>query len=477
MHRSLRFKALFLLYFLLAGLFFFFPAPLVASATEVSIGTIIDTVGMVTDHTTIAQGTGSSVNGSYQFYHDSSMSNGGGLKLTKAVNSGGQDIDSGSVDAQKVMSYDAAGSGAHLSGSESAYTRSAVSSGSAQSPACAFASGDSGNTSQVQSASSSLEIANANSLELTTSTKISPGNLHYSVSANSSPISGNYSGPATIVSSFTYGSETSEQKNQVTDRTMVSGLFDLFNRVYQAENGATIQAQTQASGMVSSKTVTEHTYDQVNRTTSSAGWSGSSVYTADTLTNGGNIDETRAISADSGVSAQRVVSYQANGSESMQTEEKIVAAKEVSSGINSSSAAVCVFAGDDRNMTDSTTHQSVAASSLLFGVDSAQSVSVAQIDMGSRSNGTMPLVVNYKAEIVSPIQFDAGILQTMTDPNKDGRFEDLNGNGRQDMQDLVLLFRNFEWLSKSSLSSRFDFNNNGRVDLADLTRTFKDIHG
>lgn len=56
--------------------------------------------------------------------------------------------------------------------------------------------------------------------------------------------------------------------------------------------------------------------------------------------------------------------------------------------------------------------------------------------MGDQRNGTMPLVVDYKADIASPIQFDAVIVQVMSDPDHDGRFEDLNGNGRRDIQDL-----------------------------------------
>jgi hypothetical protein len=477
MRFSLLLTAIILIILVPSGFILSLPSLIMPGSAAVSIDTIIDTVGMVDDQTTISFGTGTFSNGSSLMYRDSSLSNGGEMKLTKSVDSGGKDRDSPSVSAQKVLRYDAAGTGSHLSAHEGASVRSAGQAGSDGSPACTLASGSSADTNRSHSASASLDIVGATSLQLSTSTRISPGDLQYRVSANNLPVSGNYSGPATIVSSFTYGSETPAEMARVSDRSMVSGLFDLFNRVYHATNGATIQAETRASGMVSSKTVAEHTYERVNSSRSSDGWSGSSVYAADILANGGSVDETRSLSTKSEVTSQRVVTYRANGSYAMQSEEGVTAVKAVNQGSDSINGAGCVFAGGDDSGSGSISYQSVHASSQLFGVDSSQSSSTARIDMGSRRNGTLPLTVDYRADITSPVQFDAMIVQVMTDPDKDGKYEDLNGNGRRDLQDLVLLFRNFEWLSKSSLSPRFDFNGNRRVDLADLTRAFKDTKG
>lgn len=60
----------------------------------------------------------------------------------------------------------------------------------------------------------------------------------------------------------------------------------------------------------------------------------------------------------------------------------------------------------------------------------------------------------------------------MKDTDNDGRFEDLNGNGHLDMNDLVLLFQNFRWIGESNISLRIDFNNNGRADYADIVTIF-----
>jgi PKD repeat protein len=268
---------------------------------------------------------------------------------------------------------------------------------------------------------------------------------------------------------------TPEEMNRVTDRTSTSSLFDLFNRVYRGGKDVSIQAQTEGTGMMSSKTVAEHTYDKVNATNQVPGWTGSTVYALDLMTNGGNVDETRTLTADTQTQSQRLITYHANGSTSMQTQERLVATKEVFSTTNSSSDPRCIFIGDGGNNTTTASYQSISASSQLMGVDSAQSVSQATLDIGSKNNGSSPLVADYHVDITSPVQFDPTLLQTMSDQDNDGRYEDLNGNHHQDIQDLVLLFKNFEWLSKSSISPRFDYNANGRVDFADLTHAFANI--
>ena len=472
MYRPLffRFRITFLI---LAGLFIIIVGLIPVCSAEISIGTIIDTVGMVDDHTTIAMGTGIAGNGSSMLYRDSSLSNGGAFQMNKVVGTGSSG-SAGSIDAQKVLRYTTAGTGSHLSLSEGSLTSTAGTKDTKSTPVCSFASGP-GDGNRSTSASASLEIINANTLDLATSTRITPGDLQNSVTANTSLASGNYSGPATIKSSFTSTDQTAHEITRATDRSMVSGLFDLFTRAYHGGDGATIQAQTRASGMVSSKTIAEHTYGLENSTGIRPEWRGSTVYAADVMTNGGDLDETRRLISDETIRSQRVLTYQANGPQSMQSEERIVAVKEAPLGNGSATVTGCVLSQGEQNNTTRALYQSVAASSQIFGVDSAQISSTARVDIGSGKNGTLPLKVEYHADIISPIQFDAKIVQVMTDPDNDGRYEDLNGNKKQDMQDLVLLFRNFEWLSKSSLSPRFDYNNNGRVDLADLTRAFKDV--
>jgi secreted PhoX family phosphatase len=61
-----------------------------------------------------------------------------------------------------------------------------------------------------------------------------------------------------------------------------------------------------------------------------------------------------------------------------------------------------------------------------------------------------------------------------TDPDGDGRFEDVNGNGRVDYDDVVLLFNNLESQSVTSNARAFDFNENDRLDYADIVALYED---
>ncbi|MDS0259232.1 Ig-like domain-containing protein [Haloarcula sp. S1CR25-12] len=62
-------------------------------------------------------------------------------------------------------------------------------------------------------------------------------------------------------------------------------------------------------------------------------------------------------------------------------------------------------------------------------------------------------------------------LPAPTDPDGDGDYEDLNGNGRLDFQDVVLLFDEQDSLSATC----YDFNENGRTDYDDVRALFDSI--
>ncbi|WP_380678285.1 alkaline phosphatase PhoX [Salinigranum sp. GCM10025319] len=63
---------------------------------------------------------------------------------------------------------------------------------------------------------------------------------------------------------------------------------------------------------------------------------------------------------------------------------------------------------------------------------------------------------------------------TPTDPDGDGFFEDVNGNGRVDYDDVVLLFNNLESQSVASNARAFDFNENDRLDYADIVTLYEE---
>jgi endonuclease YncB( thermonuclease family)/PKD repeat protein len=62
-----------------------------------------------------------------------------------------------------------------------------------------------------------------------------------------------------------------------------------------------------------------------------------------------------------------------------------------------------------------------------------------------------------------------------TDPDGDGEYEDLNGNGRLDAEDVVLLFQNKDSEAVTDNADAFDFNDNGRIDFDDINELFEEL--
>ena len=68
-----------------------------------------------------------------------------------------------------------------------------------------------------------------------------------------------------------------------------------------------------------------------------------------------------------------------------------------------------------------------------------------------------------------------GIGNKPTDPDDDKLFEDLNGNGRRDFNDVVTFFNQMDYISNTEPILLFDFNTNGRIDFNDVVILFSEI--
>ena len=55
-----------------------------------------------------------------------------------------------------------------------------------------------------------------------------------------------------------------------------------------------------------------------------------------------------------------------------------------------------------------------------------------------------------------------------TDPDDDGLYEDTNGNGVMDLNDLFVLFTNMDWVEENGYTPYFDFNGNEEMDVNDI---------
>jgi len=64
-----------------------------------------------------------------------------------------------------------------------------------------------------------------------------------------------------------------------------------------------------------------------------------------------------------------------------------------------------------------------------------------------------------------------------TDPDGDGRYEDVNGNDRTDFGDVVALFANIRSDAVTDHVAAYDFNENGRIDFGDVVALFGEVAG
>ncbi|MCR6692028.1 MAG: cohesin domain-containing protein [archaeon YNP-LCB-003-016] len=66
-------------------------------------------------------------------------------------------------------------------------------------------------------------------------------------------------------------------------------------------------------------------------------------------------------------------------------------------------------------------------------------------------------------------------LPSPMDLDNDGLFEDINGNGRLDFDDVVKFFKHFGESVVSEYAKFYDFNGNGRLDFDDIVKLFKKL--
>jgi Tol biopolymer transport system component len=83
----------------------------------------------------------------------------------------------------------------------------------------------------------------------------------------------------------------------------------------------------------------------------------------------------------------------------------------------------------------------------------------------SRFNGTSP-----PAPVLIP-----GGTGIPRDLDGDGKYEDVNGNGRKDFADVTLYFTQMTWIGANEPLAAFDYNGNGRIDFADVTWLFRNL--
>ncbi|WP_435095354.1 hypothetical protein [Halarchaeum sp. P4] len=78
---------------------------------------------------------------------------------------------------------------------------------------------------------------------------------------------------------------------------------------------------------------------------------------------------------------------------------------------------------------------------------------------------------NLTVEVLAPVVNDS----VPTNPDDDPQYEDVNGNGEADFNDVVTLFDNMNDPAVTNHTSQFDWNDNGEVDFADIVSLYDDV--
>jgi PKD repeat protein len=68
-----------------------------------------------------------------------------------------------------------------------------------------------------------------------------------------------------------------------------------------------------------------------------------------------------------------------------------------------------------------------------------------------------------------------GMTRPPTDPDHDGLYEDLNGNGEAGFSDVVLFFKHIDWIAENEPVSLFDFTGNGEIGFQDIVSLFREL--
>jgi len=123
----------------------------------------------------------------------------------------------------------------------------------------------------------------------------------------------------------------------------------------------------------------------------------------------------------------------------------------------------------------------------------AREIILAEVIIKAKAEGTMRIELNIvgidddEGKSISAITRD-GVLEVVQvsgpppleenlppprDLDGDGLYEDINGNGRLDFDDVVKFFEHFDDLVISQYSRYYDFNRNGRLDYDDIIELFE----
>lgn len=438
---------------------------------DYSIGTIIETSGAVKDSFSgtwhNGDGTGTNTSG---VYTDSVMTNGGSISLTKQINMKENCNKQPEFETQKIIGYLSGDTGSHLMADEYILTSTSSYTNESTAGLC-FGLPYLLSSCSDATDSASFTVANARELKLSSSVRNSDG-LDYAVHIGEPGSDSAEPGlEGTLITRFNSQMSSKEGEVRLYDRTLISGLIDTFSRLYHGGDSLNLVGTSSGTGPIHDKTILEQKFS-TNGSDITKEYSGTAVYSQDLMANGGTTHATREIAESGSISSERIIVYQSDGDRSIQASEHAIATR-TSNTDGNNGVPGCVFGGEHTTVNTVSPYQEASAQTSIAGVSSAKISSTTRISDPEKSK---EINLEYRADMEIPIGFNMSFVREMKDSDNDGRYEDLNGNGRFDMHDIVLLFHNFRWIGESNVSARIDFNQNGRADYADIVTIFNSMN-
>jgi len=81
----------------------------------------------------------------------------------------------------------------------------------------------------------------------------------------------------------------------------------------------------------------------------------------------------------------------------------------------------------------------------------------------------VPATLTVGAEAILPFPKPDGTTYPVpTDPNGDGLYEDVDGNGRIGFNDVVVYYTNLQFVADKEPVEAFDYDGNGRIGFNDV---------
>jgi len=436
------------------------------SATTVRIDSLIDAVGPVAEKQVVRSNSLESG----MLYSSSLMSNGGSVQEVKNTL-----YQRGKLDTTTILTYDSQGRG-HMVASEliGYQSSSFASNGTGTDPSCVFSqpyaiSADT--TNSPLSYTRGLvgnSIATGDTLAYQSVSHVRPDNLSYEFSVT--PREGENTTHARVSTVSTYLVDSKTGGTRVNEGLIIAGQLGQLRQSYQMGDRYQTEQQLSVEGAVIERVTVYDASVSEGATTSAVN---RLTYAAGATVGQGAFHEIRLLNLDGGIDTTRLITYdQKETSGGIIVTEQVRAERDAVAGSGSGTDLACIFSLiQNQNEARAQKSAQAYASSRIIGVDNMSSETITRVEFGG-SFGGAGIDLQYESHVSAPVDLRSGFELYVHDLDGDGLYEDLNGNGRLDFADLIVLFDNMAWLVEDERGLLFDYNRNGKLDYADLLVLF-----